>query len=148
MHLSLRYKYTQKGINVHQWRDSGCFKEKKLKLLRTCWLAELNSRHKWLGTCRRSLHPPPPLTGSGRRWRQCLRSAAAYLHQSSQLDREEKESPAQPCQWVRETNPGEGLQRRGELSRGNRTGRRTAFLSFASLQKEHRLTREMHGILL
>lgn len=42
--------------------------------------------------------PPPPLTGSGRQWRQCLRSAAAYLHQSSQLDREEKESPAQPCQ--------------------------------------------------
>lgn len=37
---------------------------------------------------------PPPTPQLGQR----LRSAAAYLHQSSQLDREETESPAQLCQ--------------------------------------------------
>lgn len=45
------------------------------------------------------------LTGSVWWCRQCLYSAAAYLHQSSQLDREEKDSPAQLCQWVSEIYP-------------------------------------------
>lgn len=46
-----------------------------------------------------------PLTGSVWWWCQCLDSAAAYLHQSSQLDREEKDFPAQLCQWVSEIYP-------------------------------------------
>lgn len=73
---------------------------------------------KWRGTSR----SPSPLlslclslslilspTGSVWWWCQCLDSAAAYLHQSSQLDREEKDFPAQPCQWVSEICPHKNL---------------------------------------
>lgn len=45
------------------------------------------------------------LTGSVWWWCHCLDLAAAYLHQSSQLDREEKDFPAQLCQWVSEIYP-------------------------------------------
>lgn len=34
-----------------------------LKALQTCWLAEINRSHEWLGSSRWSLHPHPP-TGS------------------------------------------------------------------------------------
>ena len=61
-----------------------------------------------------NISTPPPLsppslplflTGSVWWWCQCLDSAAAYLHQSSQLDREEKDFPVQLCQWVSEIYP-------------------------------------------
>lgn len=79
------------------------------KQLQTCWLAQIN-RHEHVIPS----HSHPCLTGSGRRWRLCLRSAAAYLHQSSQLDREEEESPTQLCHWVRKRNPREGPQTPGK----------------------------------
>lgn len=64
--------------------------------IQTCPIRKVNVSHNSLSLS---------LTGSVWWRRQCLYSAAAYLHQSSQLDREEKDSPAQLCQWVSEIYP-------------------------------------------
>lgn len=94
-------KYGSSFQIAHVWRHAVTALGNRLNVL--------SHKNKWMKQMTRNMFSLSArslrslLTGSVWRRCQCLDSTTAYLHQSvSQLDREEKDFPAQLCQWVSE----------------------------------------------